>query len=179
MNMENNEIEIFKRTIVGDENLTCIFIHPICEMFEIDRENQRKFIQNDPILSRSTLKKTAESIFGDKYNRLALSKNGFLRWIQLLNPNIVKPELKEQLISYQIAIFDYLSGETLIPNTKERHTLQLRLKEINSQISALLTEKKQVENEIRNIDNRSYGQIGLEPIVDENGKLKLVSTFKK
>jgi len=164
--MENSELQLFRQTVVAEHN-DCIFIHPVCEIFEIDSKNQYKIIKNDPILSNQGGKKTASLLFGDNYLRVFLTRKGFIRWIQLLNPNIVREDLREKLIQYQTNIFDYIYGEALVPNIKREHEIELRQRELNSIVNAALTEHKQLEIEKRQLRATNYQQLGLDfPLSD-------------
>ena len=87
-----------------------VWIKPVCDFFEIDYVHQRRFIKNDPVLANQVCKKTSSLAFGDNYQRILLTKKGFVRWVQLLKPNTVKEDLRPLLVQYQTAVFDYLYG---------------------------------------------------------------------
>jgi hypothetical protein len=175
--MEN--FDIFKQTVVGDENLTYIFIHPICEIFEINLHNQQRFIQNDGILSSLWTKKSNNLMFGDNRQRTALTKIGFLRWIQLINPSIVKPELQDKLRQYQTLIFNYINGEGLVPNIKNIYSLERRNMAIDAEVKQLIHEKKRNMMQIQNLKNNNYGQLGLEVVYNEEGRTLFIESNKK
>ena len=62
------------------------------------------------ILTKSSVKKPMKTLFRDNYPRLCLDKKGFIRWIQLLNPNIIDKNLRQSFLIYQEMIFDFLYG---------------------------------------------------------------------
>ena len=93
----NNDIQIFTETVRYDDDQLHVFIKPLCDLFGLDSDNQRNTVLRDSILNNESVTKADEFIFGDKRERLALTKVGFVRWVQLLNPDLVRPEL----ISYQ------------------------------------------------------------------------------
>jgi hypothetical protein len=104
----NNKILIFKETVKYEGS--DIWIKPICDFFNINYENQTRVIKSDKILSNQSTKKSSSLMFGDNYRRVLLTKKGYVRWIQILNSNIVKEELREKFEYYQEVIFDYIFG---------------------------------------------------------------------
>jgi len=174
--MQQNELEVFQKTIILDEN-NDIFIHFLCDLFDINLHNQQRFIQNDDILKSQWIKKSNNLLFNDNRKRVCLSKNGYLRWIQLLNPNIVRPELKNKLIRYQTFIFDFLNSSSLTPLMKETHALNARIMEIHREINALLLEEKKAKREIKRLEDIKHGQLGFQLIYTEEGKPELLQPF--
>ena len=85
-----------------------IFIKPLSDFFGINHQRQYVRIQNDVILARSLTKKSKMMTNGRTYPRICLDKKGFIRWIQIINPNIVAEELWESFINYQEMVFDYI-----------------------------------------------------------------------
>lgn len=173
--MESNELQIFNQTVIQPEN-DCIFIQFLCDFFEINSENQRRIIQNDAVLSSQSTKKSSYLLFGDNRQRYALTKKGFIRWIQLINANTVKPELREKLAEYQTMIFDYLYGETLVPNIKRQYEIDVRMKELNRNINKLMVEHKQLEIEKKQLTKKNYIQLGLS-FPDENENIEQLEQF--
>ena len=104
--MDQNLELALQQVIVDDEGN--IFVEPICKFFGINFKNQKERIIEDPILQSEGGKKYHELSFGDKRLRLCLGRRGFIRWIQIINPAIVRPELRKLFVQYQIAVFDYL-----------------------------------------------------------------------
>jgi len=173
--MENTNLQIFKNTVIFQEN-DCIFIQFICDLFEINRENQQRIIQNDAILSSQSTKKSNDLLFNDKRKRLCLTKKGFIRWLQLINPNIVKEELREKLINYQTFIFDYIYGEALVPNIRREYEIEQEQKEINRQVNKLMLEHKKLDIEKKQIKKNNYLQLGLD-FFENNSKHDTLKPF--
>jgi hypothetical protein len=107
--METNVLLMFRQTLKFDGDT--IPVKPLCDFFNIKYSFQVSKIKNDAILKFQFHKKGNETIFGDKIRRIFLTKEGFLRWITLINPKIVHVSLRENLIEYQKNIFKFLFGK--------------------------------------------------------------------
>jgi len=121
------ELEIFKEVVTYEKNQ--IWIKPFCDFFNINYENQTRVIKSDSILSNQSTKMSNSLVFGDNYRRVLLSKKGFIRWIQILNVNLVKPEMKENFLLFQETIFDYIYGnieEKEIAASKQQRLAKLK-----------------------------------------------------
>lgn len=131
-----NQISVYGDTVKtdGDE----VFIRPVCDFFKIDYDNQVVRIKNDPILSIQTGKKPFEMLFGDNRPRVFLSKKGFIRWIQLINPKTLPQEMREKFIQYQTGIFDFFYGTA----------------EQESEIRHLISEKNHIDEMLKNLANQ-------------------------
>ncbi len=106
--METDQLTMFNQTVLSEEGH--FWIKPVCDFFQIDYQNQVLKIKNDHILMICYGKKRNKMQFGDNYNRIYLTKMGFLRWIQLINPNTVMKSLQEKFKQYQTLIVDFLFG---------------------------------------------------------------------
>lgn len=142
--MDNQQLQLFNDAVklFGDD----VFVKPLCDFFQIDYDNQMKRINSDEILKLSTGKNTDKLLFGDERERVTLTKSGFVRWIQLINPQIVQVSLREKLKLFQQFIFQYFWGNV----EKERRiavTYQRRdkLKKIKAKI---ITEINNCDKEI-------------------------------
>ncbi len=126
--MEN--VELFQKTVVEKEDF--IFIKPLCDFFGIDYDNQVRRLNNDRILQFETSKKTDETLFGDKRPRLAVTRRGFLRWIQTIPVSIIQVTLRKKFEDYQISIFDYMyeSVEEKVADKKQAVIDYARLKKL-------------------------------------------------
>jgi hypothetical protein len=134
--METTQLSIFNRTIKTDDEY--IFVKPLCDFFQIDYENQVDKIRNDAILSLQSVKKPNEKLFGESRPRVCLTKKGFIRWIQLINPKTLPSNLQVQFMEYQTDIFDFFYGtaqeETEIRRLMgEQQRIDLQLKELAAQ----------------------------------------------
>lgn len=159
--MENNTtLSMFNTTVKysGDH----IFVKPFCDFFQIDYDNQLKRIYNDEICKTSAGKNTDKLIFGDKKERVTLSKVGFMRWIQLINPQIVQVSLREKLKEYQIMIFEFLLGKIQLEDKTQLAYARLnKLKRLQTKIKA---EIKKSENQIEGYLASKFGQLELKLI---------------
>lgn len=159
--MGNTDLTMFNQTVIYDEN-NDIFVQHLCEFFEINYKYQQKIIEKDHILATCSQKKGDKLLFSDNRKRTCLTREGFLRWIEILNPNIVKESLREQFKTYQKLVVDYLYGKSVVPNIKKQFEIDLRLKELNSQINRLMIEHKQLESDRKQLTRQNYIQLGLE-----------------
>jgi hypothetical protein len=118
--MEITTLRIFSETVKIDGDK--IWVRPVCNFFQIDVRNQHKNIKKDAILSKMVGKNTPSLGEIDDYGRIWLTKKGFSRWIQIINPNIIPDELREQFIEFQSMLDDFLYGSaelhTAIRNTR-------------------------------------------------------------
>lgn len=156
--METTALEIFKLTIRGNNGQ--IFVKPLCDFFNLDPDNQVENIKKDPILKNCTGKFRDKLIFGDNYPRVSLPKKGFIRWIQILNPNLVSEDLRESFIHYQALIFDYMYDST---ETEEQAASDYaRLKEVKSQYAELGREIQRLEKNFNNYLMNKFGQFSID-----------------
>jgi len=170
--MENNELTIFKETVIYDEN-NDINVSFLCNLFEINYKNQKRFINNDHILSLSGTKKYQVGPNGKKRRMTSLSKEGFLRWIMILNPNIITESKRDLFKTYQKNLVEYLYGDkSIIANTKTKYELKVKVKEIDKTIHNLMIERQEKITEIKRLDDFDHRQLELNTIYDKDGKPK-------
>jgi hypothetical protein len=134
--MEKNQLSVFNHTIKSEEEY--IFVKPLCDFFKIDYENQVDKIRNDVILSLQSVKKPNEKLFGENRPRVCLTKKGFIRWIQLINPNTLPINQQVQFLQYQTDIFDFFYGTAQEENEirrlmEEQQRIDQQLKELSAQ----------------------------------------------
>jgi hypothetical protein len=149
--METTQLSIFNRTIKTDDE--CIFVKPLCDFFQIDYDNQVVRIKNDAVLSSQTGKKPFETLFGDTRPRVCLTKKGFVRWIQLINPNTLPENLREKFMQYQTDIFDFFYG-TAQEETEIRR-LMGEQQRIDLQLKELAAKKRQLR---KSLNSALYGR---------------------
>lgn len=133
--METTAVEMFDQTIKyhGDD----IFIQPFCDFFQIDYLNQKKIINRNLLLKKAMSKKTHLLLFGDNFERICLTKKGFLTWILQLRCQIVHPSLQEKLAEYQELIFDFLFGSVERENkAKLNYARLIKLKKLKGKITS-------------------------------------------
>lgn len=137
-----------------------IWVSPVCEFFGIDVQNQQKLIYNDPILSSKYEKNHNYLMFGDNRKRVLLSKVGFIRWIQLINPKIVRPELREKFIKFQVLVFDYVYGK--VENSEKERELYASIKRKRELKKQLTDEIRRETLQLNQIYAIKYGQLQLD-----------------
>lgn len=144
--MNTTAITMFTSTVKysGDD----IFIQPFCDFFQIDYLNQKKAINNNPLLKKAVSKKTHQLIFGDNQARICLTKQGFITWILQLNPSIVQVSLREKLIQYQSLIFDFMFGS--LEREARVKTTYARLNKLKRLKTKIVAEIANCESEIHN-----------------------------
>lgn len=136
--MEKTALQMFTSTVTNDDEH--IYIKPLCDFFKIDPENQGDKIKNDLILAKSSVKKPNKTLFGDNYPRLSLDKKGFIRWIQLLNPNIIDKKLRPSFLIYQELIFEFFYGAA---------EEQKMIGSLNAKLQSLKMDYSSIGHEIR------------------------------
>ena len=120
---------------------TGIWVRPVCDFFKIDVRNQHRNIKNDPILGKLVEKSLPDLGEIDKNGRILLTKKGFIRWIQIINPSIVPANLRDQFIQYQDLITDFILGSL------EEHEL---ISNLNTQLQVYRNQYSELGNLIRN-----------------------------
>ncbi len=103
----SNLKKVLSETVLQTED-EYIFVEPVCKFFGINYRNQLERISRDKICQKDMRKNSSFSIFGNNFQRVCLGKRGFIRWIQIINAEIVRSELRELFQKYQVAVFDYL-----------------------------------------------------------------------
>lgn len=145
--MEKNlELALTKSIRTSDSGN--IFIDPFCDFFGIQTRNQLDRLKQDPICQSDMQKISCQSIFGDKKLRYCIGKRGFIRWIQIINAAIVRTELQELFVKYQIAVFDYLynGNEQKITQLEDIRKYVENINtaiRVNRQVMEYITEQKQ------------------------------------
>ncbi len=147
--MNDNALQMYQKT-VGTSNNETIFVSLVCDFFGIDTENQLDRIKNDHILKNCYGKKPDKMVFGDNYPRIFLTKKGFIRWIDTLNPNIIGASTRENFMVYQSLLFDFMIGSFEKEQTMKIKYLRLRkLQRLQKIIAAeIKTLKNTTENYI-------------------------------
>lgn len=147
------DLNIFRKSVFEVEEL--IYIKPICDLFKISYENQTRRISSDRILSKSSTKKPNKDLFGDNIARVAVSRRGFVRWIQLINPSILQEDLREDFEFFQEKIFDYLYNQVSLEDN-EAASLYQRQQKLKRLYSKIGNEIKTVQKELNTIHQQKY-----------------------
>lgn len=153
-----NEISIFQQTVLNDDGY--IYIKPLCDLFKINYENQTRRISSDQILQRCSIKKSNKSIFGDQIPRIAVTKRGFIRWIQIINPQIVQVDLREKFENYQEQIFDFLYDRVERQEDLARVTFN-RLLKLRKLYSRVGNEIQVCQRQLNEVLEAKYVQTGI------------------
>lgn len=162
--METTTLKMFTETVHEENNL--IWIKPLCDFFNISLQNQQRKLKNDPIFSKLWIKKSTDleetanlngkksTDFGeiDLNGRILLTKKGFIRWIQTLNPNIIDLNLQQQFIQYQEKVSDYLFGtmeehEAISATMKKLNDLKKLYSEVGNDIRTTQKELQELLNQ--------------------------------
>ncbi len=150
--METTALKMFECTVKIENDQ--VYVKPLCDFFKITYDNQAVKIKNDPILSKSAGKKPLKSLFGDNHPRVFLDKKGFIRWIQLINPSIIREDLREAFLTYQTLIFDFFYGSAEQENTIQK--LVNRSQYLDEQMRELARQKRQVRKHLNQALNERY-----------------------
>ncbi len=140
--MEQKTLNIFKQTVVEEKDL--IWIKPLCDFFDLSAQNQHRKLKNDLILANLWTKKSTDFGEIDKNGRILLTKIGFVRWIQLINYNTVREDLRDSFVEYQAMILDYLYGSTREHiDAKRNYTRLQKLEQLYGKIGNEIKREKQ------------------------------------
>lgn len=136
--MENTALKMFADTVKYERSL--IWIKPVCELFQINAQNQQRKIKNNPLFQKLWTNLSTDLGEIDKNGRILFSKNGFLMWILSINASTVSDESRENFIKYQTLISAFLFG------SNEEHDLICKL---NKEIQDYKMLYSEVGNQIR------------------------------
>ena len=150
--METTALKMFTETVHEENNL--IWVRPVCDFFQIDVQNQYIKIKNDAILSKLYGKNSTDLGKNDKNGRILLTKKGFIRWIQIINPNIIPAELRDRFIEYQEKVSDFLLGS--IEEHQAIASANNRLQQLKASYSETGNEIKRVQAELNELLNMRY-----------------------
>lgn len=150
--METTALKMFESTVKVENDQ--IYVKPICDFFKIHYANQVDKIKNDPILGNSFQKNKNKIVFGDNYPRVSLDKKGFIRWIQIINPSIIREDLRESFIKYQALIFDFFYGSADQEDSIRKLVGQTQT--IDEQLRELARQKRQLRKQLTQALNERY-----------------------
>ena len=146
-----------------------IAVKPFCTFFGLDFQNQVERIKRDPVLNQ--LYGNFRTVGSDSKQRemFCLSKRGFVRWIDRINPQNVDEFLREKFIQYQILIDDYLYG-----SEEENQKIKIdyvRLKKLKRLYSLIGREIQRYESNVKLYMDARFCQMSL-PLNDHNRQLE-------
>jgi hypothetical protein len=150
--METTALKMFETTVKYEDAL--IWVRPFCDFFEIDYKHQYKKIKNDAILSKVVEKNRPDFGKIDENGRILLTKKGFLRWIMIINVNIVPEDLRTKFIQYQETISDFLYGSADQEDSIRKLVGQTQT--IDEQLRELARQKRQLRKQLTQALNERY-----------------------
>jgi hypothetical protein len=150
--METTALKMFESTVKYEDSL--IWVRPFCDFFQIDVRNQHKKIKNDPVLGKLVEKNRPDFGKIDENGRILLTKKGFLRWIMIINVNIIPEEMKTKFIQYQETISDFFYGSTEQEDTIRK--LVGDSQAIDEKLRELARQKRMVKRLLTNALNERY-----------------------
>lgn len=159
-----------------------IFIEPVCSFFEIDLLNQIERLKNDRICQSDIGKKSDYLLFGDNRQRSVLGKKGFIRWIQILSPAIIRSDLQDLFTEYQAAVFDFLyhGMELNTAQLEDIRNYAIKINEalnLRQQITAYMTEQNNHRNLCLSNSPRDWAEIK-KTLVEEKALPEVPVQFK-
>ena len=150
--MESTALKMFTETVKEENNI--IWIKPLCDFFQINVQNQHRKLKNDAVFGKLWTKKSADFGEIDKNGRIMLTKKGFLRWIQIINPNLISDDLREKFTEYQEKVSDYLFG-----TMEEHEAISATMQQLNdwkTRYSEAGNMVKQKQKELQELLNQRY-----------------------
>lgn len=148
-----NEREIMIATH-GNEKF--VAIKPICEAIGVDYDYQLEKIKNDEILSQLTKIYRVVAADGKERKMRVLPLRYIFGWLFTINPNNVKPEVKQDVINYKMecynALFDSFTKRNSI--LKEKTKYQVEVWELEEELKQDERYKK-IQTLKQNIKNAS------------------------
>jgi hypothetical protein len=134
-----------------------IWISPVCDFFNISRKWQQEVIRKDPFLASAVRKNSNYLLFGDRKTRVSLPKKAFIRWVQLINPEIVKEELRPKLMLFQNLVFDHLYGSA--EERDQQSVLYKEMVNLENDRASINARLKTIRAALRRYWSKSYGQM--------------------
>lgn len=163
--MENQVIIVNNKeiSIATHGNEKYVAIKPICEAIGVDYDNQMDKINEDEILSQLTPLRGVVAADGKNREMRVISLRYVFGWLFTINPNKVKPEIKEQIIEYKKqcydALFDTFTKRTTILKEKTAYQIEIDRLESNwketeeyKQIQDLKIKQKNATQRLNSLD---------------------------
>lgn len=124
-----NEKEIEIATFNNEKHVA---IKPICEAIGVNYTTQFEKIKEDEILSSVVPLKGITGADGKQYKMRVIPLRFVFGWLFTINPNNVKPEIKQDVLNYRMecynALFDTFTKRTSI--LKEKTNLQVEIEKL-------------------------------------------------
>lgn len=150
------------------EGIPYVAVRPICEAIGLEVESALKRIKRHAILGKHCTEMAGVLPSGRQNAVLCLPIQYLNGWLFMIEVGKVKEECRATLISYQEkcyqVLFDHFFGKQKVvsSNMEERFLWVEKKKKVNRLITKLMDYHKQIDFRIKQIDNDSYKQLGLE-----------------
>ncbi len=156
--METTELTMFRNSVQQIESN--IAVKPFCTFFGLNFQNQVERIKRDPVLNQ--LYGNFRTVGADFKQRemFCLTKRGFIRWIDRINPQNVAENLRENFIRFQILIDDYLYGSE--QDNEQMRLNYTRLKKLRQLYAKVGREIQRVDTEVKCFLDNRYIQLSFE-----------------
>jgi hypothetical protein len=155
-----NSTEIQIVTFDGERYVA---IKPICEAIGVNYTTQLEKIQDDEILSSVVPLRGITAADNKEYKMRVIPLRFVFGWLFTINPNNVKPEIKQNVLNYRMqcynSLFDTFTKRTEI--LKEKTTYQLEIDKLEAQwkeseeyekIQELKQKQKNASQRLNNLD---------------------------
>ncbi len=156
--MEATVITMFKQSVqFFDKNVA---VKPFCAFFGLDFQNQVEKIRKDPVLNQ--LYGNFRTVGADLKQRdmFCLSKRGFVRWIDRINPKNVDGNLRDKFIQFQILVDEFLYGSE--QENEQMRVDYTRLKRLRTLYGKIGREIQRVETNVKTYLDTRFTQLSIE-----------------
>lgn len=99
-----NDVDI----VIIDNGERRVAIKPICQALGIDEDAQRRKLNDDPILSSTTVLSTAVGADGKTREMVTIPFKYVFGWLFRIDSRNVKEDAKEAVLKYQVMCYDAL-----------------------------------------------------------------------
>ena len=167
--MKNEVIKIKEREIecpVQNEQ-RYVAIKPVCEILGISSSGQLQSIQTNPLYSSVNKSILSTGADGKQYQMLCLPLKRFFMWLGSINPNKVKENAREKVLTYQELICDILYEKFV--EEPEFYKMKNEQKEkLREQLLKIDESREQIRKELKIIEGLTW-----EEFKANNRQLKL------
>lgn len=122
-----------------------IAIKPVCDFFDINYRNQLDRIKKHEMLNQLCGKNHMVAFDNRLRSMYSFPKHGFLMWIYGINPKIVASHLRENFITFQMLVHEFVFGA--VQNIEIARVNHQRLKKAKSLYGKIGNLIKQLEGE--------------------------------
>ncbi|MEN6355358.1 MAG: hypothetical protein ABFD02_18075 [Bacteroidales bacterium] len=149
--VKGNDLTVLHSAVKFSQNPDYIFVKPMCDFFGLNYDAQVKRMKKDAFLRNCTSKLTDEFVFGDRVEHLAVTKEGFLRWSQIINPSQIDVRKRKKFEIFQSSVIPFLYGSNIIKDQyiqylkKEMKDLEDLRKEYGRQGNEIKKKKYHIE----------------------------------